>query len=131
MKNFQKISVIILYILFSQVYPFSHWHAHEHQGQIEIELSLHPPEYPVESHIHEDHKCQSHDQDVTQFIGDRNYTPPAKNLNFKFTEQHFFSTNILAKEPQVLSHNSQENPGKIPENYLTRIFSERAPPKIC
>ena len=131
MKIFIKISVVILYLLFSQVYPFAHLHAHEHQDQIELELSLHPPEFPVENHPHEEHKDESHEQDDTYFIGDRNYTPSVKNVEFKFIEQHFTSSNILAKGPKELKIILQENPYKTPEYFLDGKLSERAPPHIC
>lgn len=133
MKVMQKISILIIYFIFSQVYPFVHWHAHEHHDELKVELSVHPPEYPVENHDHEEHSdhAHAHHPNNIQFIGDKNYTTPVKNFKLIISEQIFFSFVTIEYKPHILSHAPLEYPLKFPQDKLLKIIPQRAPPEIC
>ena len=130
MKNLIRISTILVYILFTQVYSVVHWHAHEDHDQIELRLSVHPPEFPLDDHGHEDHQNDSseHEPNDHHFVGDWDYTYSSNTISYKLAEKPFFICEFFDHESQVLKRKPQEFPLKLPRHYLPKILPNRAPP---
>jgi hypothetical protein len=132
MNKLIRISTILIYILFAQVYAIVHWHAHEHDDQIELRLSVHPPEFPLDNHDHDDHHDHEgeHEHEETHFDGDWDYTFPSNTFSLKLAEQPFFTSEFFDYESQVLNRKPQEIPLKIPRHYLPLTIPGRAPPQL-
>ncbi len=128
-----RISSIIIYLLFTQVWSIVHWHADEHHGEIEIRLSVHPPEFPIDDYDHEDHhdKPEEHEHDDTHFVGNWDYTFQAKTFSFKLAEPLLVSIKSLKYKSQVLNRTPQEIPQKYLRQYLHVAIPNRAPPPVA
>ncbi|KAA3616771.1 MAG: hypothetical protein D8M58_17340 [Calditrichaeota bacterium] len=130
MNHLIKISIILLYIVFAQIYPVVHWHAQEHHDDVAFRLSVHPPEVQLDSFDHDDHNDQAdeHEHEDTHFDGDSDYTIHAKTTNSIITAKTLKSYVASEIEPQVLSRIPRYIPLKIPSQYLPLSFPNRAPP---
>ncbi len=76
MNKFTTITSLVIYLMFTQVYPVVHVHAHEHHGEVDIQFSVHPPQIVLEDHDHEKdhHRSDSHDHQETHVSSDWDFT---------------------------------------------------------
>lgn len=130
MNKIIKISIILCYILFAQVYPVVHWHAHDHQGEIELHICTHPPDLLTDkSENDHDHSC-SHEHEDTHFNGDWDYTFKQKTPALKIDKQLVIKINILNDVSKVLKRNPQEIESQLAHYHLTILVPDRAPPQL-
>jgi len=128
-KTINIISVIF-YILFTQVYPVVHWHAHDDQNEIELHVVVHPPDFPTDGAGHKDHHEHSgaHDQHMSHFDGDWNYTDQSKPAKIQISKYFYSHSEHLNLEIQIIKSNNDEESNTLSSfNYLSR-HSNRAPP---
>jgi hypothetical protein len=132
MNRIIKVSNLLIYILFTQVYPSVHWHAQEHHDDVELKLSVHPPEVIMDNFDHDNHHDQDdgHEHEDTHFDGDRDYIFQAKTISYTFAVKTFKDFVTLDSEPQVLSRIPKYIPLKIPSQHLPLTIPNRAPPFI-
>ncbi len=132
MNSIIKISCIFFYLFFAQMYPIVHWHAQEHHDNIDLRLSVHPPEFPIDNHDHDDQEdhASEHEHEDTHFVGDWDYTFRAKTFSFKITVQPLDDIDILNNEPKVLSRKPQDIQLKFTQHYLQVGIPNRAPPQV-
>jgi hypothetical protein len=133
MNNIIKISSIIIYLIFTQVWSVVHLHADERHGEIEIRLSVHPPDLPIDDHDHEDHhdKSEEHEHTDTHFVGDCDYTFRINTFNFESAPPLLIGVSSLIPKSQVLDRTPQDIPLKITQHYLQIAIPNRAPPQIA
>jgi len=129
MKSIVKISILLSYIIFAQVYPIVHWHAQEHHDKVELQLSVHPPEVGEDDYDQHNHTDEHEHEDV-HFEGDWDYTLLAKTFSFIIFEQQLPIIEILIDEPQVLNRKPNDIPLKLPHHYLQTAIPDRAPPLV-
>ncbi len=132
MNSIIKISSIIIYLLFTQVWSIVHWHADEHHGEIEIRLSVHPPDLPIDNYDHEDHhdKPEEHEHNDTHFVGYWDYTFRVNTFSFESAPLLLIGIYNLIPKSQVLNRTPQEIPLKYLRQYLHVAIPNRAPPPV-
>jgi hypothetical protein len=131
MIRLAKISCLITYIFFTQISPFIHWHVHEHQGEMDFQLSVHPPEFPLENHAHDDHHdgTDEHQHQDTHLDTEQDYTLQVKTLSITATEHTIQIINISDNhKPFILT--PLDIPFKVPRHYLAASLPDRAPPRF-
>ncbi len=133
MNRIIRISSIIIYLLFTQVWSIVHWHADEHHGEIEIRLSVHPPELPIDDHDHKDHhdRPEEHEHNHTHFVGDWDYTFRVNTFNFESAPPLLIGIYSLVPKSQVLDRTPQNIPPKFTQYYLQVSIPNRAPPPVA
>jgi hypothetical protein len=131
MDRIIKISCIIIYLLFTQVWSIVHWHADERHGKIEIRLSVHPPDLLIDDHDHEDHHDtpEEHEHDDTHFVGDWDYTYRVNTTIIESASPLLICIYSLIPESQVLDRAPQDIPLKFTQHYLQVVIPNRAPPQ--
>jgi hypothetical protein len=129
MKILQRISIIILYILFSQVYPFAHLHIQEQQEEFKLRMSVHPPDFPFNKNNHH-HQSDEHGHEDTHFDGDWDHTFQLKTFNSEITKQLYVNFEILDVEQKIQIYQPLNLPQKIPRHYLPLTIPDRAPPDL-
>ena len=132
MNNIIKISSIVIYLIFTQVWSVVHLHADERHGEIEIRLSVHPPELAIDDHDHEDHhdKPEEHEHDDTHFVGDWDYTYRVNTYSFESATPLLIGIYSLIPESQELDRSPQEIPLKFTRHYLQVGIPHRGPPPV-
>jgi hypothetical protein len=126
-----KTGSILIYILFAQVYPVVHWHAYQHHDGLELRLSVHPPEFPVDTERHDSHDKQSdsHEHEHVHFEGNWEYTFQIKIFSTVISKQFYPNIDSADIEQRILNRQPLDIPLKIPGHYLPLTISDRAPPQ--
>jgi len=123
-----KISTILFYLLFSQVYPILHWHAEKDHGQLELRLSAHSPEQPFECHNHNGHHDHFEEHDNPHLKCNWENTFQLKTIKIKFADFPSAQINVIDDERQIQSYEPLDIAIKLPQHYLSLTISHRAPP---
>ena len=76
-----KINFLLIFIFFTQISPFIHWHAHEHRGEVDLRVSVHPPEFPIEDNTHDDHHDQVGEHEHRLMLGSESLFPLCQSIN--------------------------------------------------
>ncbi len=127
-KSVTFLFLSFLFLFYTQVYPFVHFHHFEDGHESRIKVSAHPisPE-PIGNHVNQ-HKHQQHDENDLHFIGDWEYinNKPVQNIQIDFPV-FFFSQLAFDHQFKEVEVFNYTEPEVIP--LLFRIPpSKRAPP---
>ncbi len=132
MQKIVKVSILVIYILFSKVYPSVHWHAQENHYDLELSLSVHSQEVLVNNLDHDDHQEQTdgHNHEDSHFVGDWAYTFQAKTITAKIAAKAIKGIKLSDPKLQVQDRIQKYVPLKISSHCLSSISPDRAPPFI-
>lgn len=121
------VSLIFFYILFTQIFPYFHWHDHLHAGENRICLSIHPAQ-DTDQHKSNHSYDDDHQADDNHFSGDwQNVTQPV-NDNMPEIRDNFHA-NILLFAPDLSEIQfSIDRPPKFPISHIVLYKPSRAAP---
>lgn len=126
-----KISLLIMYVLFAQVYPVAHLHMHKCGEETRLTLSNHSPDIPVNDLAHKlyHEHAKNHNHINIHCIGELDYTAQTKSINLQpFMRLQLCITDM--HHPGVVTNiYVQKNPIRIPPQFFPGLLPERAPPK--
>lgn len=130
-KSIRKILLFFLFLLYTQVYPFVHFHHFEDGYESSIKLSTHPIGSESIGDHNNQHKHQQHDENDLHFLGNWEYinSKPLHNIQIDFPVFFFSQLTFDHQFKEVAVFNYTE-PEVIP--LLFRIPpSKRAPPFLA
>ena len=129
-KNVKILFLFFLFLIYTQVYPYVHFHHFEDGHESSIKVSTHPIcSEPIGS-TDSKHKHHQHDENDSHFVGDWEYinSKPLHNIQVDFSVFFFSQFTFVHQFKEVELFNYTE-PGVIP--LLFRIPpSKRAPPLL-
>jgi len=132
MNRIIKISSLLIYVFFAQIYPIAHCHTQEDHGDGEHRLVVHPEEFHLDNFDHnDDHDpLDNHNHKNVHLNGDWNYTVQVKTFQSSNTIKTIKCIVISIVEPPVLCGIARDEILKTQDKYLPLSFPNRAPPDI-
>lgn len=133
MSTIVRILYIFLFLVFTQVNPYVHWHGHLHDDQVTIHLSFHFPDSAnviVKSTPYgESSGCNtSSHHDINHCIKDWDYTVQYNTYNYKTYKIFNFIFDTAALKEQLYTLNRCAIPPKLTDFFLLSDNPHRAPP---
>ncbi len=127
-KNPKILFLSFLFLIYTQVYPFVHFHNFEDGHESRIKVSTHPICSEHIGDIENEHKHHQHDENDLHFLGNWEYinNKPLQNIQIDFPV-FFFSQLTFDHQFKEFEFFNYKEPRVIP--LLFRIPpSKRAPP---
>jgi hypothetical protein len=130
MNRIIKITLLLIYVFFTQVYPVVHWHAQEHDNDVELCLSVHPPQVLFANFDHNNHHDQpdADEHEDNHFECDWEYTFQSKTIDSAISFKALYDSETQDFEPQPLNRVPRHFPLKFTSQYLSLTAPNRAPP---
>jgi hypothetical protein len=99
---------------------------------LKLHLSAHPLDFLTQNNEHDDHHhhTEEHENDDTQFMEVWQFAKQAKTFEYKNIK--LAQIHIIYKK-DIISHrdyNFENQPLKLPQNFIKRLSPDRAPPKL-
>ena len=130
-KNVTVLCLSILFLFYTQVYPFVHFHHFDDGHESRIKVSAHPIGSEHVGDIDRGHKHHQHDENDLHFLGDWEYinSKPHQNIQINFPV-FFFSQLTFNHQFKEVEFFNYTEPEVIP--LLFRLPpSKRAPPFLA